>query len=95
MSALTLNKQPSLRLAQIESICRRQNKLNEKLKFGFGRNEDIAGRGENAGYKHFLLFQQCLEKKKKNENLVRKEENAFSPFPTTFSTLSSHLLSYN
>ena len=24
--------------------------------------ENIAGMGENAGYKHFLLFQQCFQR---------------------------------
>ena len=28
----------------------------------FDRTEDIVGKGENAGYQHFLLFPQCLEK---------------------------------
>ena len=35
------------------------DKINviEKMKFVFGRVENIVGKGENAGYKHFLLFQ--------------------------------------
>ena len=39
------------------------NKLNvtEKLKFVFGKVEKIVGKGENAGYQHFLLFQQCFQ----------------------------------
>ena len=28
----------------------------------FDRVENIAGKGENAGYQHFLLFTQCFEK---------------------------------
>ena len=28
----------------------------------FDRVENIVGKGENAGYQHFLLFPQCLEK---------------------------------
>ena len=28
----------------------------EKLKFVLGRVENIMGKGENAGYQHFLLF---------------------------------------
>ena len=24
--------------------------------------ENIVGKGENAGYQHYLLFQQCLQK---------------------------------
>ena len=27
-----------------------------------GRLENIVGKGENAGYQHFLLFQQCFLK---------------------------------
>ena len=28
----------------------------------YDRVENIVGKGENAGYQHFLLFPQCLEK---------------------------------
>ena len=40
------------------------NKLyvNEKLKVGLGRAENIVEKGENAGYQHFLLFPQCFQK---------------------------------
>ena len=36
------------------------NKINvtQKLKFALGRVENIVGKGENAGYQHFLLFPQ-------------------------------------
>ena len=34
----------------------------EKLKFVLGRIENIVGKGENAGYQHFLLFPQCFHK---------------------------------
>ena len=30
--------------------------VNEKSKFVLGRVENIMGKGENAGYQHFLLF---------------------------------------
>ena len=33
----------------------------EKLKSGFGRVENVVGKGENAGFQHFLLFQQCFQ----------------------------------
>ena len=36
--------------------------LIEKLKFVLGRVENIVGKGENAGYQHFLLFLQCFQK---------------------------------
>ena len=36
--------------------------VTEKLKFLLGRAENIVRKGENAGYQHFLLFQQCFQK---------------------------------
>ena len=36
--------------------------LTEKLKFVLGRVENILGKGENAGYQHFLLFPGCFQK---------------------------------
>ena len=30
--------------------------------FIFDRIENIVGKGENAGYQHFLLFPQCFQK---------------------------------
>ena len=39
------------------------NKINasQKLKIKLGRVENV-GKGENAGYQHFLLFPQCFQK---------------------------------
>ena len=37
-------------------------KVNEKLELVLLRVENIAGKGENAGYQHFLLFPQCFLK---------------------------------
>ena len=39
------------------------DKINvaEELKFVLGREENIVGEGENAGYQHFLLFLQCFQ----------------------------------
>ena len=36
--------------------------VTEKLKFLLQRVENIVGKGENAGHKHFLLFPQCFQK---------------------------------
>ena len=36
--------------------------LNQKLKFELGKVKIIVGKGENVGYKHFLLFSQCFLK---------------------------------
>ena len=48
---------------------RRQSNIDDKiivtqrLKFVLGRIENIVGKGENAGYQHFLLFPQCFQKR--------------------------------
>ena len=36
--------------------------VTEKLTFVLGRVENIVGKGENAGYQHFLFFLQCFQK---------------------------------
>ena len=55
-------KRQNLRLEQIESICRRQNKCNEKHEIYSGMVENIVRKGENAGYQHFPIFPQCFPK---------------------------------
>ena len=34
--------------------------VTEKLKFVFGRVENVVEKGENAGYQNVLLFPQCF-----------------------------------
>ena len=59
----TLCQRQILRLVQIESICRRQNKcISEKQKFFLGWVENIVGEGEIACHEQFLLFPQCFQK---------------------------------
>ena len=40
-----------------------ENKINigKTLKTVYGKVENIVGKGENAGYHHFLPFSQCFE----------------------------------
>ena len=35
--------------------------MTQKLKILLKRVENIVGKGENAGYQHFLLFSQCFQ----------------------------------
>ena len=35
--------------------------VTQKSKFVLGREENIVGKGENAGYQHFHLFPQCFQ----------------------------------
>ena len=36
--------------------------VNQELKLVWGRVENILGKGENAGYQHFLLFPKMFSK---------------------------------
>ena len=36
--------------------------MTYRKNFVMGRVENIIGKGENAGYQHFLLFPQCFQK---------------------------------
>ena len=49
-----------LHLSKLKAFA--DNKINvvQNLKFVSGRIETIVGKGENAGYPHFLLFPQCF-----------------------------------
>ena len=43
--------------------------LTEKLKFVLGRVQNIVGKGENAGFHHFLCFPHCFQKASFSESL--------------------------
>ena len=48
--------------SKLKAFADDQINVTEKRKFGLGRVENIAGKGENAGYQHFLLFPQFFQK---------------------------------
>ena len=55
----------------------------------FDRVENIAGKGENAGYQHFLLFSQCFQKASfsgslKVGNVCKRVKQSFLPFQRQF-----------
>ena len=50
--------------------------VTENLKFDTGWAENFVGKGENAGYQHFLFFPQCFQKASFQESgLCGKELN--------------------
>ena len=55
--------------SKLKKIANDKIDVTQKLKFGFGRIENIVGKGENAGYQHFLLFPQCFQKAFVSESL--------------------------
>ena len=52
---LTLYQTTKFRLVQVESTRSRQNKCSLKLEICFEKDRKHCGKGENAGYQHFLL----------------------------------------
>ena len=51
-----------LELTKLKVFADDKKDVIEKLKFVLGRVENIVGKGENAGYQHFLLFLQSFQK---------------------------------
>ena len=54
-----------LDLSKLKAFADNNLNLDHKLKFELGRVENIVenivGKGENAGYQHFLLFPLCFQ----------------------------------
>ena len=48
--------------SELEELADNKINVTKKLKFASRRVENIVGKGENAGYQHFLLFLQCFLK---------------------------------
>ena len=52
-----------LDLSKLKTFADDKINVTLKLKFASGRvAKNIVGKGENAGYQHFLLFPQCFQK---------------------------------
>ena len=59
---LTLPINKILDWSKFKAIAEDKINVGLKLKAVYGRVENIVGKGENAGYKHFVLFSQCFQK---------------------------------
>ena len=51
----------TLKIIHLCNLKRGFNDGDSKVEFKFGRVENIAGKGENAGYQDFLLFPRCFQ----------------------------------
>ena len=58
----SLPNDKSLDKSSLKAFADNKINVNEKLKFVFGRVENIVGKGENAGNQHFIVFLQCFQK---------------------------------
>ena len=59
---LTLPNDKSLDWSKLKALKEDKIIVTEKLKFVLGRIENIMGKGEIAGYQHFLLFPKMFSK---------------------------------
>ena len=58
----SLSNDKILDLSKLKAFADENLDVNEKLKFALERVENIVGKGENAGYQHFLLFPTMFSK---------------------------------
>ena len=58
---LLYTKRKKLDRSKVKTFQGDKLNLDEKLKFVLGRVENIVGKGENAGYQHFLLLPQSFQ----------------------------------
>ena len=63
---IILNSSPNDKIldswSKLKAFADENLSVNQKLKFALGREENIGGKGENAGYQHFLVFTKCFFK---------------------------------
>ena len=51
-----------LDVTKLKAFADRKTKVAKMMISVIDRVENIVGKGENAGYQHFLLFSQCFQK---------------------------------
>ena len=61
-NCLTLYQTTILDWSKLKAFADEKMHLNQKVKFGLARIENIVGKRDSAGYQHFLLFPQCFQK---------------------------------
>ena len=58
----SLPNEKNLALPRLKAFTDDKINMAQKLKLDLRRVENIVGKGENAGYQHFLLFPQFFQK---------------------------------
>ena len=51
-----------LGLSKLKAFADNKSNVTQNIKAVFRRIENIVGKEENVGYRHFLLFPQCFQK---------------------------------
>ena len=65
LNAYLINSLPNdnfLDWTKFKAFADDKSNVAKNLIFLFDRVENIVGKGENAGYQHFLLFSQCFQR---------------------------------
>ena len=62
MHLLFTKRKKKLHRSQLEAFTDGKIKVLKMMIFVFDRVENIVGKGENAGYQHFLLLPQCFQR---------------------------------
>ena len=62
VKANSLPNNKILDLSKLKAFADDSLNVYQNLKFASRRVENTVGKGENAGYQHFLLFPQCFQK---------------------------------
>ena len=58
----SLPNDKTLQWSKLKAFADHKINVSGKLTFALRRVENIEGKGENAGYQHFLLFPPCFQK---------------------------------
>ena len=65
----TLQNDKILQLTRLKTFAEDKLNIAKTMISLCDRVENTVGKGENAGYQHFLLFQQCFPKLSSSESL--------------------------
>ena len=58
---ILLTKRQIMDWSKLKAFADDKINVTQTLELGSDRIENIVGKGENAGYQHFLLFPQCFQ----------------------------------
>ena len=80
ISPTSLPNDENLDLSKLKAFAEDILHLTEMMKYVFERVENIVGKGENAGYQHFLHFPLCFQKASFAGSLTHS--HTMTPFDT-------------
>ena len=70
----SLPNNKTLDLSKLKAFAEAKINVRQKLKFVSERMENIYGKGENAGYQHFLPFPECFQKLAPSLRVIKSQD---------------------